>query len=159
MLDKPRLTAVALAACLGGLAYASEDLAEAELRSLEGDWAIVSCESEGRVTVIDQPEPQTGFSGWRFKAGKLYGVVNGKAVWEASVRLDTTPSPKTIQVALLKPVKDLPAHWGKRGIYQLTGDVLEVCYAPDKEPLPKGFDTEGTMTWVVTMKRVHQAPR
>jgi uncharacterized protein (TIGR03067 family) len=129
---------LSLLASLGGQAKEDKEAAiEKELKILEGNWQCTREEGGGRLT------PEIVVKGFRLIIdGKKYQTVyGGKELGSAAsiITIDPTANPKTIDVEWTsgswKDQKQL-------GIYKLTKDKLEICWAePSGKTRPKKFTT------------------
>ena len=119
---------------------AQEDVAKKEVAKLQGTWKLVGVELGG-ITL-----PEEAFKGRqiRIEGEKISGVVKALLTY----RVDATAKPKAID--LLSDKGKTPA----KGIYELQGDTLTVCYPPQTSlDRPKSFDTAGTRYFCYTLKR------
>jgi uncharacterized protein (TIGR03067 family) len=82
--------------------------------------------------------------------GTKYTLVSRNKQHEIEIRLDTTKSPKEIDMVFLDgPNKDRVG----KGIYQIDGDMLRVCRSLDpQDERPKEFKSEGQM-FIMTWKK------
>lgn len=128
------------------ISSAGGDAAKAELKKLEGVWQPVSGESQGKATE-------------RFNRNKImfngdvFSVLDGdKLLFKATVKLDTTKTPKAIDMTISEGEET-----GKTalGIYALDGEQLKLCFeAPGGANRPTEFATkEGEKRIVVVSKR------
>lgn len=147
--------AVALALVLGAVGRAGDDTDKAmekELKALEGNWQCTREEGGGRLT------PEIIVKGYRLaiEGTKYQTIWGGKSLGGAAtiLKLDPTANPKTIEVewtsGATKDQKQL-------GIYKLSGDKLEICWAEaSAKTRPKKFTTTpgvGSGNLLVTYKK------
>jgi uncharacterized protein (TIGR03067 family) len=116
---------------------------------LVGKWEFVSGEKEGTEVKGDGLKGKVEITKDTLT---IKGGEEGKDVFPMNYTLDTKKDPITI---VLKgtdgPVKDQTV----KGIIELDGDKLKLCYALPDEDFPKGFKTkEGSKTHSFVLKRV-----
>src|SRR6516165_6981441 len=114
-----------------------------------GKWEFVSGEKEGTKSNADSLKGKVEITKDTLT---IKGGEEGKDVFPMKYTLDTKKVPITI---VLKgtdgPVKDQTV----KGIIELAGDKLKLCYALPDEDFPKGFKTkEGSKTHSFVLKRV-----
>jgi uncharacterized protein (TIGR03067 family) len=123
-----------------------------------GTWAVVS------VDGADKPPPEELKKlRIRITTDELIVQVDGKPFHTSKYKLDTTTSPKAmdlmVKVFVNETVRIVASTEPRLGIYQLSGDDLKICVAmathkktPDPSGRPKDFKTGGDLT-VLTLKR------
>ncbi len=142
------LLTAALLAGAAVVAYGEDKGKTTDQEKIQGTWAFVSGESDGK------PVPANKIKDSRVVIGKdsIY-VEDGKnkKTWDVSYRLDPSKSPKTITMQMKEgDFKDKPSE----GIYLLEGDSLKLCYPLPGGARPTGFTTkEGSKTNCFTLKR------
>ena len=106
-----------------------------ELAKLQGTWAVVSVERDGKPLKPDE-----------IKNAKLvinganYTLTLGEETIQGTYKLQPAKNPKAIDANRTKGPDQ-----GKtvQGIYQLDGDTLKMCYhAPGKDSRPTAFATK-----------------
>ena len=134
-----------------GLVVAAEP-AKADRDKLQGTWAFVSIETDGKLN--DKPPKGDQFL---FKDDKI-SLTAGGMTQELTFDLSPGEDPKGI---VLIPKEAPGVNYHLQGIYRLDGDELQICWAlPVKEDRigkvkPKQFKTQpGSFTVLVTLKRV-----
>lgn len=126
-----------------------EDAAQKELKKLEGAWLVTAFSLHGQQMSAEQLQQMR--MSYQFKGDKCT-VKQGELLKEdeATIKLDPTKQPKTIDVT--KTVGD-----GKgqklQGIYELNDDTLRICYQAGGNNRPTEFSDKAI---VITMKRVKQ---
>jgi uncharacterized protein (TIGR03067 family) len=96
-----------------------------DLQALQGEWEVVSAESNG-----SPPPPEMKIIGSRFAfSGNTLTFLSGKKV---SFTLDSSKRPRQI---------DLGRNKQQLGIYELDGDTLKMCIGP-ADDRPKEFSTK-----------------
>lgn len=122
---------------LTAAAVAQDDVAK-EQKQLEGTWKAVSIESNGQP--LDPKE--VAFHRLEIK-GNTLTIIIGDQGGLHTYTLDPKKNPKTIDIGKLK------------GIYELKGDTLELCYALESTgKRPAEFGTKkGTDTTYGVWKR------
>ncbi len=110
------------------------DAVKQELARLAGEWAMASGEMEG------QPLPEAMVkTGKRVVQGNQVTVtMGGQLLFKATITVDVTKSPKTIEFAMTEGFTK-----GKKqlGIYELDGDTFRSCFASPGKDRPTGFTT------------------
>jgi uncharacterized protein (TIGR03067 family) len=126
------------------------DASRKELKALAGTWRPISAENNG----VKSPEESLKDVRWdRDADGKWTLRRDGKAVLVWAVKsLDPTTTPKAIDIEVASG-----AHEGVvyRGIYELDGDTLRICFAlPDKPVRPTEFSAvKGSARALAEFKR------
>lgn len=134
--------------------YPSDATVKEEWKRLEGSWTVTKAELLGKSLLQkDQPAPRM-----TIKDGKITSDQKTAHVYDSSaVKLDPTPSPKTITIPdWTEPERSLS--W--IGIYEVKADELKICIAAcsgkanskELERLrPKAFDSNQGV--LLTFKR------
>jgi uncharacterized protein (TIGR03067 family) len=122
-----------------GLLLAAEDAgngraARKELTKLEGTWAMVSGEQEGKKI----PEDVVKTAKLVIK-GDRHTVTVGDETFKGTHKVNPSKTPKQIDTMdTAGPFKDKTAY----GIYEVDEDGLKVCFAPPGKERPKEFTTK-----------------
>jgi uncharacterized protein (TIGR03067 family) len=115
---------------------AKEEAVEKALQAFKGTWRMSSKEEDGKKfseeEIKDLILTHDG-------AGKCSVRRGDKVIAEATVKLDPTKKPKTIEIAFTEG-----DHKGKTvlGIYEIEGDTFRVCVAPPGDGRPATFSAE-----------------
>jgi uncharacterized protein (TIGR03067 family) len=145
---KTRLLTVAVVGLFLTAAAPKEDDAKKELEKWQGTWTLVGAEEQGQKVTDDQLKqmPVT----LTIKDDK-FTIKIGDQTMEGSFTIDPAKKPKTYDAKGTDA--DGKTHESK-GIYQITGDTLKVCFAAADKERPKEFKTEaGSETHMHTYKR------
>jgi uncharacterized protein (TIGR03067 family) len=131
-----------------GLVPAQDDDPVEELERLQGTWRVESMTIDGtkipgdeltgrRVIVIDD----------------RYVVIDGtRTIQRGRFRIDPSKTPKRIDTI---PADGANAGKVDKGIYEINGDTLRLCYAPPGQDRPTEFNAEeGSGRWVSVDRRV-----
>jgi uncharacterized protein (TIGR03067 family) len=145
-----RLHALASLAAVAFLAAghaAQTDDVKKELARLQGTWHLVGREFDGKKATPEEVKKIDATL--IIKDDKITYRSQGEEVWQATLKLDPTKTPRMIEATHLSgPLK------GKTGqaIYKLDGDRLTVCFSYTKRPTD--FHTkEGTDRVLVVYQR------
>jgi uncharacterized protein (TIGR03067 family) len=117
-----------------------------EATVLEGTWVVVSLTEDGKE--YDQSKGEK-----RVFEGRNYKVKDGRREPKYPFKID--PKRKTIDLTLA----DLGEGFMGglviiKGIYQLKGDELKMCFFLKFEGRPKDFTSEkGSQKWLIVLKR------
>ena len=143
---------VLFTAALAAGAEPAKQAVKADRDKLQGTWAFVSIETDGKQN--DKPPKGDQFV---FKDDKI-SLTAGGMTQELTFDLSPGDDPKGI---VLVPKEAPGVNYHLQGIYKLDGDELQICWAlPVKEDMigkvkPKQFKTQpGSFTVLVTLKRV-----
>jgi uncharacterized protein (TIGR03067 family) len=138
---KRKVSVALVIGLLVAAAGAEDKSAKGDKDKLQGTWAMVSGERDGK------PIPEENAKNTKVEfAGDKMVIHNKDRKTEGTFKLNTDKKPKAIDV-------DLGGQQGK-GIYQLEGDTLKVAHGEAGGPRPKDFSTkEGSGVTVVVFKR------
>ena len=117
-----------------------------ELKILAGNWNVVRATYEGENTL-----EEGGIVLVNFKGDWATVTINGQKESKSVVSLDPTKNPKLYDEHVVDG-----AMKGKviKGIYQLAGDTLTICYRfGDGKERPKTFDGKTDHVGLMVMKR------
>jgi uncharacterized protein (TIGR03067 family) len=108
-----------------------------DLARLQGTWLTVSLINNGKTLAAANLPPKPGPVTTLAYAGDRWLVkVNGQTVATGVTRLDSSKSPKEIDILDESGTNNEKA---QLGIYQLDGDIYRYCLAPAGKPRPKEF--------------------
>lgn len=125
------LAAVAISLALG----ADEQAAKNDLAKLQGEWSMVSGSADGQL----MPEPLRKQMKRICKGDELTATMSGKVFFKATITIDASKNPKTIDYQMTEGFTK-----GKTqlGIYELDGDTLKSCFSAAGAERPKDFTTK-----------------
>jgi uncharacterized protein (TIGR03067 family) len=151
-----RCALAVLSLCAGlALSAAAEGPASKDLKAMQGDWLVV----ENKVDGLDFPKDLLKKTKVIFKGDKMTQkpeIVNacGKFIlgsadgFTVSVKLDESKKPKLLDVIVEADGKKAVA----KGIYELRGDDLKICFNPGGAP--KEFTSKaGSGNILLVLKR------
>jgi uncharacterized protein (TIGR03067 family) len=123
-----------------------------ELKLLQGVWRATRAEENGTaVSAHDIPQIVVTIKGSKFQV-----MQDGEQHDKGSFTLDPSKSPKQIDIhheSDSGDVMEIPA------IYEVGPDTLRVCYARQRAPRPKAFETASDpRLYLISYKRTAQAP-
>jgi uncharacterized protein (TIGR03067 family) len=121
---------------------------KAEFRLVQGVWTFESQVVDGKERSATELKPMT-----ITYEGERWTLKRGDEVFSAGTqKVDPTKSPRTVDVTITE---------GKRkgevllGIYELDGDALKTCLAPQAKGRPTAFASEaGSGAYLNIQKRV-----
>jgi uncharacterized protein (TIGR03067 family) len=146
----PLLCTLLLTASAGTSARADAKAeVDKELNKFQGTWTFVSVVTGGKE------EPAAQFKGITVTfTGDKYAVKKGDKVLEAcTLKLDPSRSPKTLDATVAEgPNKGTVI----RGIYEIRGDTLKVCFDPEGKKRPTEFKSASGSQTLVIHKRVKE---
>jgi uncharacterized protein (TIGR03067 family) len=149
---KARAWLILAAGALIAANVAQDDTAERDVKQLQGTWKTVAMEVEGQKVVV------TGTTATVVIRGDTYTVEypaspSGEAkVSQMTFKLDAGKTPRAIDfTATVGPDAGKPS----RGIYELAGDTLKLCFNPEKGgERPTEFATRaGSRVRCITLER------
>jgi uncharacterized protein (TIGR03067 family) len=121
------------------------DPKDSTISKLQGTWLAVAGEANGGKLgekVLKEREPTLVISGEKFTATALLDK-NGKVTWTGRIQVDSTKQPLRfdLQDGRLEfaKTKGVMKTAGVKGIYELKGDTLKVCYGAER---PTEFKTK-----------------
>jgi uncharacterized protein (TIGR03067 family) len=132
-----------------------DDAIKKDLAALEGTWVITGKEFMGKQATKEEIDDLAAESELVIKDGKSTrtDLATKKIVNEATLKLDPTAKPKTVDVTYTSgPVKGTT----DKAIYEIDGDTLKVCYTLEpgaERPTEFAAKPDGK-TFVLTFKRV-----
>jgi uncharacterized protein (TIGR03067 family) len=126
------------------------DAVKKEVERLQGAWAPVSSNTEGK----DTAEAELRIFRLTVKGDRwLLSLKGGKPIVEPTFRVGPTTKPKTLDVVSV-------TQQGKillRAVYELEGDTLKLCFAVGEAERPKEFKSaEGSRSGITVYKRVKE---
>jgi uncharacterized protein (TIGR03067 family) len=114
------------------LAADTRDDAKQAADRLEGTWKVVSMERDGKKVSREEAEKMRV----EFK-GQRYAFRGGDEDYDGTFRADASQKPKHIDTVVKQGGKTINA----RGIYELDGDTLKICWS-DGDERPTAFATK-----------------
>jgi uncharacterized protein (TIGR03067 family) len=109
--------------------------AKEDLAKLQGEWTMVSGEIAGQQLPPDLVKTSKRVT----KANETTAHVGGQLFFKATITLDPTKKPKTIDYDMTEGTTK-----GKKqlGIYEITGDTIRFCFSAPGKERPTDFTTK-----------------
>ncbi len=125
-----------------GAGDAKADAVKEELKRLEGTWAVVSREANGKEAPAEQSKGKL-----LFKADKLSLCgSDGEVIGEATFTIDPAKKPRHLDLTVTKGTGDFKKYEGKKSlaIYEVDGDTLKACWTlfGEERERPAAFATK-----------------
>jgi uncharacterized protein (TIGR03067 family) len=140
---------VILVSLLAGADAPKSEAVKRELARFRGTWVLTSFEAQGQERAQDEIKKEKLV--YVFDGDKLTQKLGDKLLGRATIRIDPTQSPKTLEVT------GTPEGETKEGtiqnIYKIDSDTLTLAYTPMGFPRATKFVAEG-LTMIVKLKRV-----
>jgi uncharacterized protein (TIGR03067 family) len=117
-----------------------------DAKRFEGTWQAVSVTHDGKELAKEKTEKMT-----LTVKGDRYTLKTASETIEGTHKLDPSKDPRTIDA-----LRSAGPDRGKKilGIYELTGDMYKVCFAPPGKARPTEFSSkEGSGNRLIVMKR------
>ena len=127
---------------------AKEEAVAKDLQAFKGTWRLSSKEEDGKKFSEEEIKDVIGTIDG---SGKVSVRRGDKVINEATVKLDPTKKPKTIDVTFTEGERK-----GQRvlGIYEIEGDAFRVCVARPGDERPAEFSAKaGSGRTIVVYKR------
>ena len=122
--------AMAGVSVLFGVATADDNSAEKDLASLQGEWQCMSAES------ADWSATETESKAHKLTVkGNKASHLNGAKIEEATIKLNPSENPRTIDMSVLTNPKGAML----LGIYAIENDTLRICIGGFGEKRPTEF--------------------
>jgi len=118
-----------------------------ELKKFQGIWTFESVETGGKEI------PAAGFKGMTvtFEGDKFTVKKGNEVIQAATQKLDPSRSPKTLDVTVTEGLNKGAV---MLGIYEISGDTLNVCFDPEGKKRPTEFKSASGSQTLVVHKRV-----
>ena len=124
-----------------------QDSAKKEMSNLEGEWSMVSGESNGHV--MPQELVKTGKR--IAKEGETTISLGGTVYFKAKISIDPSKNPKTIDYNMTEGPTKGKTHLG---IYELDGNTVKFCFAAPGKDRPTEFTAmEGSQRTMSVWKK------
>jgi uncharacterized protein (TIGR03067 family) len=116
------------------LALIAADEPKADLGKIQGAWMVVSGESDGKK----EPDRLSAASQFVFDDDQLSIKILGASFAKATLTLDSKKKPRELNAKNTEgPTKGVTL----KGIYELDGDDLKICWGIKGGPRPTAFST------------------
>ena len=145
---KTRLLTIAAVGLLLAAAAPKEDDAKKELEKWQGTWTLVGAEEKGEK-LSDDKLKQTPVT-LTIKDDK-FTIKIGDQSLEGTFKIDPAKKPKEYEAKATTPDGKVEE---SKGIYEIEGDTLKVCFTSADKERPKEFKTApGSETFIHTYKK------
>ena len=134
-----RLTAVLVVVFALGSASGGQDAVQKEMTQLEGEWSMVSGESDGFALPAEMARGGKRTA----KDGMTTITMGGQPYFKAKFTIDPSKKPKTIDYAMTEGPTKGQTHLG---IYELDGDTVKFCFAAPGKERPTDFTAKAGST-------------
>jgi uncharacterized protein (TIGR03067 family) len=137
-----------LAMILACALTAGED-AKTDLAKMQGSWSVVSGESDGAAESARLNSVTT----FTFQDDQLSIKILGRSFARASLTLDPAKKLKELNA---KNTEGAAKGYTLKGVYELEGDNLKICWGMKGGPRPTGFTTSagsGRRLWVLKREK------
>ncbi len=126
--------------CLIEATGAQDDKLDQDMKKLQGTWKTVAVVVEGKTIEAPSRTATVTIKGDKYTVTYPPSESGETKVSESTFKIDPGKKPREINfTAAVGPDKERPS----RGIYELEGDTLKICFNPDKDgERPTGFTTE-----------------
>jgi len=140
------LIVATVAGCLSAADDPNKDVVKSELEKLQGTWAQISAEGQGRKSVpAEKDRGLLIFTGVKWSM-RFPGV---DSTYAGTVELEPGKDPKVIKLTFTEG--EFKGDTGQ-AIYRLEGDTLTICQIGGAKELPKDFKP-GPRQTVTVFKR------
>jgi uncharacterized protein (TIGR03067 family) len=138
---------LATVAALGLLIAVAGPARADDQEKIQGHWKAEKAVRGGMEAPADEIEKMT----IEFKGNKAMPRHGDRSPETAEFKLDSSKSPKTIDITVNKGDKtDKP-----KGIYEIDGDTLKICFSEPNEDRPTKFESPaGSKVMLIVLKRV-----
>jgi uncharacterized protein (TIGR03067 family) len=140
---------VILISLLAGADAPKSEAIKRELAKFRGTWVLTSFEAQGQERAQDEIKKEKLV--YVFDGDKLTQKLGDKLLGRATIRIDPTQSPKTLEVTGT-PEGETKAET-LLNIYKIDSEELTLAYTPIGSPRATKFVAEG-LTMIVKLKRV-----
>jgi uncharacterized protein (TIGR03067 family) len=134
---------------LAAVARPQDDAAKKDLKQMEGTWAVVLEEMDGKKATEENKKADVKLT---VKDGKYTVHFGEKQVATGEIKLDAGKTPRQIDAVAADGEfkgKAMP------GIYEVKGDTMRVCFAQPGQERPTEFRTkEGSGQMLLSYKRI-----
>jgi uncharacterized protein (TIGR03067 family) len=152
-MNKRTAVFVVFAFAFASFVHAADDPAsKQDQTAMQGEWQMVSGQRGGDA----MPDAMVKTGKRVFKDDQLTVTVGGMLIMKATVKLDATKTPKTIDYVVTEgPSK------GKTllGIYEFSGEKLKSCFASPEGERPTAFETKPGDGWTLSEWKRAGAPQ
>lgn len=120
-----------------------------------GEWGATAYTDNGEDAFGEKIAPKESSVRWNIEKKKLYFLADvEEATVEGTYKLDASAKPRQLDVVMASPL-DPEQKQRLKGIYELKGDKLKVCYGPDGVDRPKKFGSkEGSKLILIEFERI-----
>jgi uncharacterized protein (TIGR03067 family) len=124
---------------IGALMAAEPAKKDSDFAKLQGTWATVSLINDGKTLVDEKNPPKGPATRLAYEGDKWLIKVGDKTVASGIFKIDSTKSPKEIDIY---DEAGKTNDKTKLGIYEIDGDTYKFCLASAGKPRPTTFASE-----------------
>jgi uncharacterized protein (TIGR03067 family) len=128
-----------------------------DVATLQGEWGAEAYIDNGEDVFGEKVEAKESPVRWDFKKSKVYFLADvEEATVEIGYKLDSSAKPREIDFTFTSP-DDPKQTQVMKGVYELRGDTMKVCYGTDGAERPKAFSSnEGSKRILAVFGKVKQ---
>ena len=133
---------IALTASFASVSAAQASEPKKDAAIIQGEWGAQAYVENGEDVFGEKIAPKESPVRWDFEKTKVYFLADvEEATVDCTYKLHPTSKPRKIDLVMKSP-QHPNQEQRLKGIYELKGDKLRVCYGPDGTDRPKKFESK-----------------